>query len=275
MVDPLPLIRTANGILGPLAPSLSSRVALRMFSTPRHFDPPARERDAERAGERIEVGPGSSAVRWRGGDRGRVLAMHGWEGRATQWGPMATAFAAAGYEFVALDGPAHGHSAGRRANPPAFARALARADHRLGPFDALIGHSMGGAATAIALRRGFRAERVVLIASPAALADVLRRFATFVGLPAVVERRFVARVEAQVGQPASAWNIADMGAEFSQPSLIVHSRDDREIPFADAEAIVAGWSDAALLAVDGLGHRRVLRDVEVIDRVRAFVDRRV
>ena len=270
----LPLIRTANALLGPVAPGACAAVAERLFTSPRRYTPPAREAVAERRGERITLGEGRSGLRWAaqatGSERpAKILAMHGWEGRATQWGPLAELANAAGLEVLAIDGPGHGHSPGSRADLASFARALFDADRRHGPFTAVVGHSMGAGTLGYALAGGLRAERAVLIAGPSSIAGVLRRFSGFVGLPGTVERRFFDRMEARVGIPAESLDVAEFSVQL--PTLIVHSRDDRDVPFAEAEAIAGAWPRAELLALDGLGHRRILRDPEVLAAVVGFL----
>jgi pimeloyl-ACP methyl ester carboxylesterase len=268
------LLRTINGLLSPIAPSLAARMAVRMFTTPHRHTPPEREREAEAMGERIFVrtaGGELSAIRFGRGRGPRVLAMHGWEGRATQWGPLAERLTRAGFEVIAIDAPAHGRSPGRQAHMAGFADALLDADEQLGPFAAVVGHSMGAAAVTIALNRGLRAQRAVLIAGPARLDAVLQRFARHVGLSDAATQVFDRQLETIVGQPAAELGTRELATTLRQPALIIHSRDDREIPFADAETIVRAWPHGQLLAVDGVGHRRILRSESVLDAVRAAV----
>lgn len=265
---------TALTLLSTLAPALAARMAVRMFTTPRRHTPPERERDAEAMGERVRIHTARgelSAIRFgrRGGPR--VLAMHGWEGRATQWGPLAEPLTRAGFELIAIDAPAHGRSPGRRAHVASFAEALLDADEQLGPFAAAVGHSMGAAAMTIALNRGLRAQRAVLIAGPARLDAVLQRFTRSIGLSDPATQAFDRELEAIVGQPAAELGMFELAGALRQPALIIHSRDDREIPFADAQTIARAWPHGHLLAVDGVGHRRILRSELVLDAVRVAV----
>ena len=55
-----------------------------------------------------------------------------------------------------------------------------------------------------------------------------------------------------------------MLAGQSLPGLIVHDRGDRDVPVAHAERLQHSWPDARLMLTEGLGHRRILRDPEVI-----------
>jgi pimeloyl-ACP methyl ester carboxylesterase len=280
MTIALRLVRSINGLLSTLAPSLAGRVAVRMFTSPRRHRPPEREREAERRGERMLVRTAHgdlSALRFGRGRGPRVLAIHGWEGRATQWGPLAELLEQAGFELVAIDAPAHGHSPGRRAHVAAFAEALLFADDQLGPFAAVVGHSMGAAAATIALNRGLRARRAVLIAGPARLDVIVRQFARHLGLSDDAKQAFERRLEGIVGHPAQELGSTELAGTLRHPALIIHSRDDRVVPFSNAEAIARAWPNGHLLAVDGVGHRRILRSESVLEAVRAAVlhDRRL
>ena len=82
------------------------------------------------------------------------LALHGWEGRAAQFQPLASRLVPLGFQVVALDAPAHGRSPGREADPVVFADALQEAAAELGDVHAVVGQSMGGASVLYALSRG-------------------------------------------------------------------------------------------------------------------------
>jgi pimeloyl-ACP methyl ester carboxylesterase len=267
MLNPLPLLRFANRLLGPVLPRVSARLARQLFTRPHRHAPPERELAVERSGQRINLGEGVSALRWGRGPR--ILAIHGWEGRATQWGLLAELATTAGFEVIAIDAPAHGHSTGNHTNILEFVRVLLEADRRHGPFVGVVGHSMGGAAAALALASGLRAERAVLISSPSSIERVLRGFASHVQLAPQAEQAFFAELERTVGHAAEDLDIAALAARH--PALLLHSRDDREVPFSESEAIDWAWPHAELLAFDGLGHRRILRDGGVIGAAVDFV----
>jgi pimeloyl-ACP methyl ester carboxylesterase len=266
----LRFLRAAHAIVGRLAPTATAHRARTVFLTPRRAPERPWESAVEARGFRQTLPDGASVLRF-GGPGPRVLALHGWEGRATQLGPLAESLVPRGFEVLALDGPAHGKSPGRQAHPIAFARALLAADEALGPFHAVVGHSMGGGATALALDWGLRAERAVLLGAPASIAGVLARFGRYVGLPSGAQSRFVAAVEAHVGVPVDEVQVDAVAARLRVPALVVHDRGDLEVPFEDGLAIARSWRGASLLTTDGLGHRRVLRDPDVLAAVASFI----
>jgi pimeloyl-ACP methyl ester carboxylesterase len=66
---------------------------------------------------------------------------------------------------------------------------------------------------------------------------------------------------------------AAVGPRIVQPTLIVHDRDDRVNRFADAEAYRDAIKGAQLIATQGLGHRRILKEEGVIQQVTRFIAR--
>jgi pimeloyl-ACP methyl ester carboxylesterase len=86
-----------------------------------------------------------------------------------------------------------------------------------------------------------------------------------------VAERFYALVGERAGEPAETLDIAHVGATLTTPALIIHDPTDADVPFADAEAIAASWPDARLYVTEGLGHRRILRDRDVIAMATSFI----
>jgi pimeloyl-ACP methyl ester carboxylesterase len=258
-------LRRVGHVLGLLLPESAARLARRLATRP------------VRAGTRA-LPPGAEAVTFRFGLAGlrwghsgpRVLALHGWEGRASQFRGLGERLAARGYQLIAIDAPAHGRSPGSEANPVVFADAAVEAASELGPLHAVVGHSMGGAAVLLAQARGLRATRSVAIAAPAALPDVLRRLSRAFGLPLRASRAFIAQMERHAGEPAAQLDVEKVSSLIRGPLLLVHDRDDAVVPFADGERIAAA-TGAELVETRGLGHRDLLRADAVLDRITSFL----
>lgn len=268
----LALLRGFNQIAGRVAPEWTARRARVLFTHPRRLPRKAWEAPVEASAERLRLHVGWSALRWAVDEpKVRVLAMHGWEGRSTQFGALARSLGALGIEVVALDGPGHGASPEDQAHPVAFARALLDAERELGPFDAIVGHSMGGGAAILALAWGLSAQRAVVLAAPCDIDGVLGRFGGFIGLPPGVHDRFVQRMARHVGVPATELHIGEIARTLELPALVLHDPEDREVPVEDGRAIAASWRDAELVEVADVGHRRILREPGVHERIAEFL----
>jgi pimeloyl-ACP methyl ester carboxylesterase len=270
-MNTLSAIRTFNTVAGRLVPSVSADVARKLLMTPRRLEPREWELPAAQSAERINFRFGLSGLRW--GRRGDpvVLMLHGWEGRPTQFRYFIEPLLAGGRQVVALDAPAHGESLGEEAHPLLFAMALHEAVAEIPELEAVVGHSMGAGATALALAEGLPAERAVLIAGPASIAGVLQRFGEFLHLPPPAARSFVRRVEGHTGVPVGDLEVSRLAQRLHLPALIVHDRNDTSVPFSDGEAIAHAWPSAEFLATQGLGHWNVLKDPQVVNQISRFL----
>ena len=272
---PMPLalrtVRATTRVIAAVAPGVAVRGAAAMFFRPRRrriAPPVVRGHDASRLTVDVD---GERVAAWSWGAGPAVLLTHGWEGHAGQFSPFVPALVARGLRAVAIDMPAHGGSTGTATNMVAFARAVRAVADALGGARAVVGHSLGGAATAVALADGLAAQRAVLIA-PAAHPDYfVRAFGAIVGLPDALRERLLARLRAQFGGLWAQVQVPERVRILRVPALILHDREDGDVPFDHAEEIAAAWPGARLEAVDGLGHRRILKDAEIVARVAEFV----
>src|SRR5262249_12673032 len=129
----------------------------------------------------------------------------------------------------------------------------------------------GAVATALALRDGLRAERVVLLAAAAEPPVWVERFAARLGLPREVVDEMRRRSERRIGVAWRELSVPTLARGFTAPLLLVHDRDERDVAIEDARAIVAAWPRATLVETNGLGHSGILRDRAVIARATAFL----
>jgi pimeloyl-ACP methyl ester carboxylesterase len=266
-----------------LWPALGVRAAYRLFGTPlppkwlyRGQGPGAEWRREGWAFEDASVGIYHLAAQDSGAESAPVvLLVHGWGGHAGQMLPLAQAVAAAGLRPVLLELPAHGRSAGTMSNSPQFARAIAYVTARLAAdghaLRAAVAHSLGANGLALAAARGLSAERLVLLAPPASPREYTRYFAHTFGLNEATRLSMQRLFESREGVLMPQLEPAAVGPRIAQPTLIVHDRDDRVNRFADAQAYRDAIAGARLAATQGWGHRRILKEAEVLAQVTRFV----
>jgi alpha-beta hydrolase superfamily lysophospholipase len=113
--------------------------------------------------------------------------------------PFVHHLAAAGFRVIAYDQPAHGLSEGRLSGLPDFADVLAEVAQLDAGVRAVIAHSLGGPAAAIAIARGLPIERAVLISPPSDLVGYSRRFARWFAIPERVRRSMQTAIEERFG----------------------------------------------------------------------------
>jgi pimeloyl-ACP methyl ester carboxylesterase len=259
-----------------LAPALGTRLALNLFSTPlpgkrqaraRPVPPPwtARRRPFE----------GGAVTTWQRSDVAAgappVLLVHGWAGDAQQWRALGDRLAAAGFDPVLVDLPAHGRSDGRRSTLPQWVRALFAVTAAHGPWHAVAAHSLGALAAAHALAQGLPAGRLALVATSPPPRQFLRWFAGVLGPGEGLAQRMQARIEQREGLPLQHFEADWLGPRLKQPTLLVHDTDDRTAPLAGAQRLGTAIAGARFQTTQGLGHRRILADPMVLDSLTAHL----
>ena len=268
-------LRLGFALAAPLAPKAAVSRAARLFSTPM---PSTRSRAlaASTQGareEQLEVdGHAIAAYVW--GDPAKqpyVLFAHGWSSHGTRIARWLPALFAEGYAVVTFDQPAHGRSPGTQATLPDFTRHLLAVGDHYGPAAAVIGHSLGGAATLLAMAHGLQASRAVLIAPAADPVAAAERFARVMWIGRRLFQRMFAYFEGRIGITFAEQQAHLNAPVIGRPALIVHDLEDRDVPWEEGERYARYWPDSRLLTTRGLGHRRVLDDDGVIDAGMRFL----
>lgn len=274
--------RFGLGITSRIAPAIARRWATHLFCTPPRHPHPAVENDWIARAQAFEVTSRKRRVAaWRwpsaaasaaGEGSRRVLLVHGWGGRGTQLHAFIQPLLDAGYEVLAFDAPAHGFSESRYASMLHFAQAIQAVVDHVGGVHGVIAHSLGGAATNLALARGWvKLTRVVTIAAPTDFDGYSRYFARQLNVSEKVRDAMQKHLEHRLGFTWEELEGGLLAAHNSTPALVIHDRGDREVPFSAAERIAAHWHGALLLPTEKLGHRRILRDAGVVERSVEFM----
>ena len=200
-----------------------------------------------------------------------MLLVHGFEGNRAQFAAIIDALLERGFAAVALDVPAHGESAGDELTAVKFTAAIERTLAHLGPVQAVVGHSMGGAMSLFSVAHTGGASRLVLVSAPSSLKRELQRFAKAVGLSKRGAAAFIASVERRVGRPAADFDVRHITAKVALPVLLIHDQNDRRVPVVEAARAAHILAGAELMVTHGLGHNRLLADPTVVTAIVDFV----
>ena len=222
----------------------------------------------------------------RDSSRAAVL-VHGWGGDKSSRHVLETAvvYEEAGFDVLMLDLRAHGESEGERVTVGYrevrdVRGALSWLDRRgLDPNRVVLhGWSMGGAA-AIRAAPGTGVAAVVEESAYADLPPLLReRLPEVSGLPAFFTPGilFVGRlslgIDPWVVRPVEE---AERLSREGVPFMIIHSRDDKVVPFEHAETLAKAHPGVTFWDVEGYGHVGAHEHPEYRERLLGFLDQAV
>lgn len=267
-------IRLGFRLLPKVSEGLTARMAEHLFCRPRRFRGHAAERRWLHEADPLPLRVGERTLRgYSWGSGPTVLLVHGWEGRAGQMTPLVPALCEAGFRVVAWDAVGHGRSPGKTSSLVAFADGIFAAARACGDVHGIVAHSMGSAAAGMALQEGLTVERSAFIAPPYSLEFYAEQFTQLLGLSERVHTRMLRGMERRFSVRMADLTFERVRPATETPLLVVHDVDDREVPFELGERIADGWPGAQLIPTRGLGHRRILRDPQVVRSVTRFLKR--
>lgn len=263
--------------LSKTSPDAAAQLALDAFLTPPPSHPTFMERKLQQSAKKGCVQAGEKEiVTFAWGEGPSVLLVHGWGGRGTQLGAFVAPLVEAGYRVVTFDAPAHGASPGKQTNILEFATSIHAVSEQAGPLHAVIGHSLGAAAILVAeTKLNLKAKCFVLIGC-----FVYGRYLTeSFGRQMQIHGLILVRMEQLMHDHFEGrldWDnlsIPGMVRTSRVPILLIHDKEDQEIPYADAQEITFACNQCVLWSTEGLGHHKILRDPAVVERVVSFVDK--
>lgn len=269
-------MRTGFALGGRLAPARTVERAARLFATPfasSRDRARAAQGDAEMRRGELQVGADTIATYVWGDPATQPYALlaHGWSSFGLRYLPWVARLRELGYAVITFDQPGHGRSSGQLCTLPEFIATIRAIGARHGNAALAVGHSLGGAALALAQDETWHAERVVLVAPALDLKAAARRYFRFVHLASHLREPFFAWLHRRTGVHVDDLAVERRLPVLGQPALIVHDLDDADVPWAEGERCAQFWPGARLVTTQGLGHRRVLDAPEVIDAAMAFV----
>lgn len=270
----LMIIRRSNAVLSRLAPRLATKLAERIFVTPISTRRPPREVAWAEGADRITIpSPLGGIPVWVWGDGPQtVLLVHGWSGRGLQLGAFVEPLVEQGYRVVTHDAPGHGEARGRTSSMPAFAAALGVVARRFEPVSAVIAHSLGSTATIYALaHHELIADLVVAISPAARLHAVRERFGEMMGFAPPIIDRMRDAFEDRLGFDWEASEPLRIAGTLAMPLIVIHDSGDRFTPHGEGAELADAWPNGRLITTSGLGHHRILRDLEVVDSAVSFI----
>lgn len=268
-------VRAGLGVLGAIAPPLAARAALVLFRTPPRHVPWSGEAEILASGRELALDVRGDRVRaWKWGEGETVLLVHGWGSTGGRLGSFVAPLVSAGFSIFAFDAPGHGAAARKRQSSlPQFLWTIDAAWRAAGGGElaGIVAHSLGGAATVLALDRDVRARRVALIAPSSDPAGYTRRFAEIVGIRDGIRIRMEKRIERVFDVRWSEFDVLAAAARRTVPVRIVHDAEDSEVPWSEGEALARAWPGATLVTTQGLGHTRIVHDPTVVSGTVQFL----
>jgi pimeloyl-ACP methyl ester carboxylesterase len=265
------IVEVVRASLKVLPPRIAGRVAFELWRRPL-----ARGKVRTLEGEvhdaaHKEVVDGVVTYAWGDGAR-PVLLVHGWRSRASRYFAFVERLLELGYSPVSYDAPGHGDTTLRAGTILDHQRIINRLADRYGTFEGVIAHSLGVPFVLYALREGVEAKRVVTISGPAEFGYLVDAFCRELELGPKVNAGLRKAIEHGLFDgDETIWTKYSV-SKGAIDLLAIHNDEDDVVDPGQAPILLKRYgSKAHFLQTNGLGHRRIMVDPEVITEAVAFI----
>ncbi|MEM7104858.1 MAG: alpha/beta fold hydrolase [Bacteroidota bacterium] len=201
-----------------------------------------------------------------------VLLVHGWEGDSSDFHNFIPGLLQQGYRVITFDAPGHGRSEGSKSSLPHFLAAMTSITDKFGKPDLMIGHSMGGTASALFLSEiETSVEKLVMISSPLVPKDFFSEVSRFLRVPKQIEQQFYKRLKATIGRPVDVFDLFRFAGKIkAKKQLYIVDEKDHLVKILDAKKFIALNQPMSGQITCGLGHYRTARDSGVLQIILNF-----
>ncbi|HRN80419.1 MAG TPA: alpha/beta fold hydrolase [Ferruginibacter sp.] len=271
------IIRIQLQVLSKVSPRLTGKQSFRLFTTPIAL--PGHKRISRfNTYEPLSFQWNNLCIRGyrcNAGAPKKALILHGFSSSVHTFDHFIEPLIQQGYEVLAFDAPAHGHSEGKTAHALDYASVITHILQLYGPLDAYIAHSFGGLGLALALENISVAPdvKVVFLAPATETTTAIQKGMWMLGIQ---NQKIQEALEKEIlmvsGKPAQ-WFSIRRAVQFTRAKILwIHDADDDITPISDVHPIInEKHPHIRFHLTNGLGHRKIYRDPEVIEHIVSFL----
>lgn len=216
-----------------------------------------------------------NGYRWNHPQSQKALILHGFGSAGHRFEKHAELLADKGYEVIAFDAPAHGHSEGVTTNAIEYANMIKEVIKQFGPINSFLAHSFGGISLCLALEQvPHSANNKVVFIAPATetTTAVTGAFNMLKIDDTEVKREFDKIIFELSGKKVEWFSMRRAMHHITASVLWIHDEDDDITPWADAQKVMEdNHPNINFVLTKGLGHRKIYDDPDVKSQLANFL----
>jgi len=214
-----------------------------------------------------------------------IICVHGWDGRGFNYFKFIPKFQAKGFRVLTPDFPRHGKTEGIESGCHVFGHSInALIRYVNGPVYVLA-HSLGNGGFCVNYGLSNESEQKLVkryagIAILDKFTDIVDIFENMIGISKRCHPYFLSENNKNLGFDITNMVFGEIVTKYNIPTLIIHDKKDKELDFKKAcnsaallphkNYKVNGEVKPCFYESNGLGHRRILRDDAIVDRIVEF-----
>ena len=264
------IARGITATISTLAPSFSSFVGENILMKPysrRKYNFEQIKPDKEL---NLQTSMGIAHINLFGSGSRVIIVSHGWGDTSKSFQEMIVSLTLQGYIVAAIDHIGHGRSSGSKSHLLSFIESLELLVEHFNEervaVDAIIGHSMGAIATLNLPSYLLENKKIILISSPINFFELMFEKVEQAGISRKLLSRVLENISHKHGKTWQQLTTESNRDKLALDITFIHDRQDRYAPFADVSLFLQQEKNT-LIETEGLGHRRILSDTNVINNI--------
>jgi pimeloyl-ACP methyl ester carboxylesterase len=202
----------------------------------------------------------------------KILILHGFDSCSYKFDKYINPLTNLGFTVFAFDAPAHGISEGKTVNALQLKNTILTINNIHGDFYAIIGHSFGGLAAALASESLVNMQKLILIAPAVETLRAIDNFFSFVPLGERIKISLIEYIESLSEKNINYYSTSRAVAESNLNTLWLHDEEDWICPYEDVNKVQnLQLEHVEFYITKGLGHSKIYRDPKVKEKIFNFL----
>jgi len=256
-------------ILQVISPSLAARVAFNFISKPkkrkiRVFEKSILEIATKRIIQfkKFKI----KTYSWGKGSK-KALLIHGWGGRASNFGAIIPELTKNGYKVISFDGPSHGDSTKKKTSFFEMSD-LVKLFLQKDKYDLIIMHSMGTVLTLTAMSSlKYKVNQMIILTTPSRFIEFIELAVITFGLTAETTKLLINKIKTTTTEydPVTLKASSVIKNIKMKDVTFIHDKFDKVIPIERSKSVSSLINNSKFIEVEGTGHYRMLWSKKVIE----------
>lgn len=255
------MIKMTLKLIEKISPKLTAKLAYYYISNPqvskfRDFEKPI-VNEAKRSF--IKYKHFDIAVyEWGKGDK-TALLVHGWEGRASNFGAIIPKLVENGYKVISFDAPSHGNSTKKKASFFDFS-GLIEVFLKKQPYDLIMTHSIGSVMSLLVMNdMEYKGDQMIVLTTPDKFEDYVKFTVSYFGLTHKTKDAFLDLIREKTAYEPLKMNGSDFAKKVHfNKALFMHDLNDKTFDIENSRRVQKCMKNADFVTLEGTGHFRML-----------------
>ncbi|WP_146052759.1 alpha/beta fold hydrolase [Aquimarina sp. I32.4] len=251
-----------------LSPSLTAKIVYYYISNPRTkkfrpFEKPILE-EAEKSIITFK-GFDIAVYKW-GESEKKVLLVHGWEGRASNFGAIIPKLLEYGYQVISYDAPSHGDSTKKKTNffdIPKLIEVFLKKES----YDLVITHSGASAMTLLIMSNlKYSGNKMVILTVYDKFEDYISQIINYFGLTMRTKTKFMDLI-----RKITKYEPSELQANLFvknitiKNAIFIHDKGDKIVSVENSKFVSSNMPGSKFFEIEGTGHFKMLWSENVVN----------